>query len=195
MLCIENIINKIVLTIFENKILKKYKNNQIYCESYECVICTEFITNEYVAKFECKHMFHKECINEWLTINNTCPICRHDFSIINIHLVIRLATHDEISNNKKYLKQIINKFFKKEFAVVNRGAFLWRLYIIYYEIIHKSYEFEYEKYVFIFKDLIYTFTLYGMKLVNNKVECMFVCHDANTLIKVVLNNSNRVFER
>ena len=42
-----------------------------------CVICmTDEINN--VVKIECDHMYHKDCIKNWLKNNNTCPICRVD---------------------------------------------------------------------------------------------------------------------
>lgn len=46
-----------------------------------CPICLVDITDEtnlkYVSKQECcKKIFHKECIQEWLKLKQTCPWCR-----------------------------------------------------------------------------------------------------------------------
>jgi len=30
-----------------------------------------------VLKTECGHMFHENCLNEWLKIKAECPSCRH----------------------------------------------------------------------------------------------------------------------
>lgn len=49
----------------------------------ECVICREDlnrIDNVYVSKC-CKSVYHVECILQWKTKQNACPVCRH---IINI---------------------------------------------------------------------------------------------------------------
>lgn len=45
-----------------------------------CSIClNEFQDEEIVSKLpECKHIFHKECIREWLLRNHICPFCRND---------------------------------------------------------------------------------------------------------------------
>ena len=42
-----------------------------------CPICvTE--TNEYILT-NCKHEFCEECIKEWLSSNNNCPLCNFEF--------------------------------------------------------------------------------------------------------------------
>lgn len=46
------------------------------CEG-TCVICLETMQVDYVIRrFKCGHSFHDECIIEWLTKENSCPICR-----------------------------------------------------------------------------------------------------------------------
>jgi len=44
----------------------------------DCVICFETVANK-ESNFSCclcKNIFHKNCINRWIKINNTCPLCR-----------------------------------------------------------------------------------------------------------------------
>ena len=45
-----------------------------------CSIClSEFLDNEMVCKLpECNHIFHRDCIREWLARNQKCPFCRND---------------------------------------------------------------------------------------------------------------------
>ncbi|XP_027337368.1 putative RING-H2 finger protein ATL21A [Abrus precatorius] len=44
-----------------------------------CWIClAEYNTKDTIRCIpECKHCFHSRCIDEWLRINNTCPVCRN----------------------------------------------------------------------------------------------------------------------
>lgn len=39
-----------------------------------CPICLH--KNEKPFSLDCNHSFHEECIQKWLNINNSCPICR-----------------------------------------------------------------------------------------------------------------------
>jgi hypothetical protein len=46
------------------------KNNKL-----ECPICLDKNDKEWVTT-KCNHRFHRDCLNEWMKISNTCPICR-----------------------------------------------------------------------------------------------------------------------
>ena len=63
----------------------------------ECTICLS--NNKNLIKLECSHVFHHKCINEWIKINPTCPICRRKVSKINlINLGLReTSTQQELN--------------------------------------------------------------------------------------------------
>jgi len=43
----------------------------------ECSVCMDaFKLGEVVKKLPCCHMFHTPCIEPWLQLHNTCPVCR-----------------------------------------------------------------------------------------------------------------------
>ena len=45
----------------------------------DCPICIEpFKENDELYQLKCGHIFHTECITEWININNICPTCRKD---------------------------------------------------------------------------------------------------------------------
>jgi hypothetical protein len=45
-----------------------------------CIICQEII--EKIGGLACLHHFCFECINKWLANSGTCPLCRHECSVI-----------------------------------------------------------------------------------------------------------------
>ena len=64
--------------IIKDKIMKfpqiYYKKNEY--ENFECAICFDtFKENELLKQLGCNHIFHKECLSQWLLNMNTCPFC------------------------------------------------------------------------------------------------------------------------
>ena len=60
---------------------KKHSRNVKFKESeyIMCCICLENIKDKRNSKqTKCCHQFHKECLNKWLNISNTCPLCRYE---------------------------------------------------------------------------------------------------------------------
>lgn len=56
------------------------------CCSDRCAICLEdFVDGESCRVFECKHMYHCNCIDHWLKNSLTCPICRNSLVKITWH--------------------------------------------------------------------------------------------------------------
>ncbi|KAK5650450.1 hypothetical protein RI129_001479 [Pyrocoelia pectoralis] len=41
-----------------------------------CVICFDVLKADSSRRLSCGHKFHESCINRWLSVNNSCPICR-----------------------------------------------------------------------------------------------------------------------
>ena len=46
----------------------------------ECCICMDKDTAVWIET-PCRHAFHYQCIREWNSVNNTCPICRSLLSL------------------------------------------------------------------------------------------------------------------
>ncbi len=57
-------------------------------EEGDCPICFEEL-NEGIIITECKHKFHKKCLDEWLKIKNICPICKKKFKIQEREMTLR----------------------------------------------------------------------------------------------------------
>ena len=55
-----------------------YKANKF--DNFECSICFDiFKENELLKQLNCKHIFHKECLSQWLLNENKCPSCNKYF--------------------------------------------------------------------------------------------------------------------
>lgn len=51
-------------------------------DSEKCTIClSQFIPQEDVRRLPCMHLFHKDCVDQWLVTNKHCPICRVDIEV------------------------------------------------------------------------------------------------------------------
>ena len=64
--------------------LRESSTVHMYCNldtEYEtCTICREnFENNSIVRKLNCNHIFHLNCIDQWLAKKKTCPYCRKVF--------------------------------------------------------------------------------------------------------------------
>lgn len=44
-----------------------------------CAVCKdEIVVEEKVRRLPCAHLYHGDCIVPWLSIRNTCPLCRYE---------------------------------------------------------------------------------------------------------------------
>uniref|UniRef100_A0A1A9Z1M4 RING-type domain-containing protein n=1 Tax=Glossina pallidipes TaxID=7398 RepID=A0A1A9Z1M4_GLOPL len=42
-----------------------------------CAVClNDFQLNEIICKLPCVHDFHADCVDKWLQLHQTCPMCR-----------------------------------------------------------------------------------------------------------------------
>ena len=60
--------------------------NKLDPEKRNCVICLEdFKSGEKATLLPCVHLFHKNCIKNWLKSKNSCPICKFELTRENIN--------------------------------------------------------------------------------------------------------------
>ena len=49
-------------------------------DAQSCTVCMDDYSEaggDEIRTLPCMHVFHKDCIDEWLARNSTCPICKH----------------------------------------------------------------------------------------------------------------------
>ena len=60
-----------------NKIPVKPFHKTFFEDNSQCIICMEsFNENELVKQLSCGHIFHEDCINQWLEQQKNCPFCK-----------------------------------------------------------------------------------------------------------------------
>tara|TARA_B100000073_G_C23605289_1_gene522152 strand:- start:298 stop:804 length:507 start_codon:yes stop_codon:yes gene_type:complete len=70
----------------------------------DCVICLEACNDSEKKTLNCKHSFHKECIEEWSNLKNECPICREK---INTETIIPNAEQNRTQEIINYSGRFI----------------------------------------------------------------------------------------
>ncbi|DBA05051.1 TPA: hypothetical protein N0F65_000739 [Lagenidium giganteum] len=56
---------------------EQYEATMFEDEDASCCIClNDYELQQELRRLPCKHHFHKECVDEWLMVNSTCPTCR-----------------------------------------------------------------------------------------------------------------------
>ncbi|CAM8982726.1 unnamed protein product [Rhodiola kirilowii] len=53
------------------------KERVISAEDAACCIClAKYVNNDELRELPCYHFLHKDCLDKWLKINATCPLCK-----------------------------------------------------------------------------------------------------------------------
>ncbi|GAA0145551.1 hypothetical protein LIER_05722 [Lithospermum erythrorhizon] len=48
-------------------------------EDAACCIClTKYVDDDELRELPCSHFFHTECVDKWLKINASCPLCKYE---------------------------------------------------------------------------------------------------------------------
>lgn len=77
-------------------------------EEDNCPICLDLLTED-VYELNCKHSFHKNCIQRWLLTSTMCPLCRThvdpDPRYVNDHILSE-ARRLHIDTVRKFLTSV-----------------------------------------------------------------------------------------
>ena len=121
---IESPVRASIDSIINNINIFKMNTNNI-SEEHCCSICQQnIIDNELYSKLNCNHLFHNKCLKKWLSINNSCPMCRLELEETNhlgnlIYLTIYFPDNSilykSFHENLKFIYFLdkINKYINK----------------------------------------------------------------------------------
>ena len=132
-----------------------------------CSICTENINNN-IKTLNCKHSYHLECINKWLIIINTCPLCRQ----IVIDEIKILNNNNIVINNK--IKDILYLFIISLLII----CIIWN--IIVYDSINKYIQDDITSYISVY----YAFSIFlvFIGLYTKNIRCCYIFLFLSTII-------------
>ncbi|XP_057864298.1 E3 ubiquitin-protein ligase At4g11680 isoform X2 [Cryptomeria japonica] len=55
------------------------RKRSLSTEDAECCICLlKYKDNELLKELSCSHLFHVGCVDQWLKINSSCPLCKRE---------------------------------------------------------------------------------------------------------------------
>ena len=66
---------------------------ELLCDK-ECIICLDNKENEWLP-LECRHEYHKKCIQHWMRIRMTCPICVQVIPSHHCEIIEHVAENDD----------------------------------------------------------------------------------------------------
>lgn len=74
-------------------------NRRLKAEHIDCRVClSEFQEGEKVRNLNCRHTFHKDCLDQWLQqYCATCPLCRNKVLPDDV-----VANHNLLQNQAEY---------------------------------------------------------------------------------------------
>ena len=79
----------------------------------ECSICLNPVRYTRRSKqLDCGHLYHKECIDRWMEVGNTCPMCRSLVQTPKFKVTIRIE--NTVTNNVT-IDEIITEFLLENF--------------------------------------------------------------------------------
>ena len=66
-----------------------------------CPICLEVIEDSQTITLKCSHVFHRQCIDQWISVMPNCPYCRYGLKIIT-HLKDNVINSSDYQFKKKH---------------------------------------------------------------------------------------------
>lgn len=67
-----------------------------------CTICSDDIeNNQDIIELKCKHIFHPNCIEEWVMYKPECPVCRGEVDVIDTSNVKKEEEGEYTNDNTK----------------------------------------------------------------------------------------------
>ena len=73
-----------------------------------CSICFEELEDENREEYKlsCDHVYHRDCISQWLNNHTTCPLCRADVDPIDQYVEDEIISPDRLNDIRDEISQM-----------------------------------------------------------------------------------------
>lgn len=78
-----------ILETFHTLLYSDVKEHKVGKDTLECAVCLSELEDTEMLRLlmpKCNHVFHRECIDRWLELHTTCPVCRTNLAVEDDHL-------------------------------------------------------------------------------------------------------------
>lgn len=77
-------------------------------EKENCSICFEELGDEKKEEYKlsCNHVYHRDCIAQWLSNNTTCPLCRANVDPIDQYVEDDIVSPDRMRDIRDEIAQM-----------------------------------------------------------------------------------------
>jgi len=85
--------------------------SELQTDEKSCSICLdEFLAESQLYTIPCKHLFHKECLTDWVAENYKCPVCRGEIAKYKVDFEEIFAEQNEDQNEEPFEEQDAEPF-------------------------------------------------------------------------------------
>ncbi|CAI5709003.1 hypothetical protein KXD40_004812 [Peronospora effusa] len=103
-----------VETLIDQLETKTYTSNMFPPEDACCCICLNtYEASQSLRVLPCAHHFHKECVDEWLLVNSTCPTCRKSMFDAGLGGPMATSEEDMLQRTFDYTVADVSFYFPK----------------------------------------------------------------------------------
>jgi Ring finger domain len=105
--------------------------SDLQTDEKNCSICLdEFLAESQLYTIPCKHLFHKECLEDWVAENYKCPVCRGEIAKYKVDFAEPFAEQNDEPIAEPFAEHNIEENFEERVPDIqeDHGDFVLHVY-------------------------------------------------------------------